>query len=277
MATQSSTPPKDSSSESAGAARSKWLTEGLLIAAAPLAAYLLALSYISGFAGYFHIPVELLSLNAGTLFVIGGKILTVAILIVLLVMLISQFLPADSPILVRVLVLLPWAALVYVEALLFRFPWPEWRVKLILLFLMALEMFIVPLMHKDLSTYAEKLREESRRFNAGRSFAVRLYQSERIGWVWIFGVLAWFSLTLSSDAGHFEAMWKTDFLVPLTSPTTAVICTYGDFIIVAPFDKRTKEIEQSFSLLKKGEDPTILFKWQSIGPLHMKSLPPSKP
>lgn len=275
MTTETPTLPKEFSSDSAGTNKSKWLTEGLLIAAAPVAAYLLALSYISGYARYFQIPVELLSLNAGTLFVIGGKILSVAIIIFMFLMLIFQFLSADSPILVKILMVLPWVALVYLEAVLFRFPWREWRLNLIFSVVLALEFFIIPLRHTDKPSYVEKLQEETRRFNAGRSLSARIFQSKPI--VWLFGFLVWFSLTISSDAGHFEAMWKTDFLIPSSEPAHVVVSTYGDYIIVAPFDKQTKEIERSFSLLKKGDDPKILFQWQSVGPLHMKALQPSKP
>jgi hypothetical protein len=277
MTTETPTLPEGLPSQSAGTSKSKWLTEGLVIAAAPVAAYVLALAYISGYAGYFQIPVEFLSLNAGTLFVIGGKILAAAILIYFFLFLIFQFLPADSPILARILMLLPWATLVYVESLLFRFPWREWRLKLIILIVLAVELFVFPLMHKDKPSYAEKLREETRRFNAGRSLAVRMFQSERMTRISMFGFLLYFSLTISSDAGHFEAMWKKEFLIPASAPANVVVSTYGDYLVVAPFDKQTKEIERSFFLLKKGEDPKFVLEWQSVGPLHMKAPPASKP
>jgi hypothetical protein len=247
-----------------------WLTEGLLIAAAPIAAYLLALSYISGYAEYFQIPTELLSLNAITLFVVGGKILSLAMFVYLFVLFVFQFISADSPIVVRILVVLPWFVLAYVEAIFFRFRWREWRMNFIIFLVLVVELFIVPLVHRDKSSYVEKLREETRRFNAGRSLANRMFQSKRAAWVSIFGICVWFSLTLANKGGRFEAMWKTEFLVPSSAPGNVVLCTYGDYLVVAPFDKQTKEVERSFSLLKKGDDPKLLLQLQAVGPLRVK-------
>ncbi len=247
-----------------------WLTEGLLIAAAPIAAYLLALSYISGYAEYFQIPMELISLNAITLFVVGGKILSLGIFVYLFVFFVFQFISADSPIVVRILVVLPWFVLVYVEAIFFRFRWREWGMSLIFFLVLVVELFIFPLVHRDKSSYVEKLREDTRRFNAGRSLAVRMFQSKRAPWVWILGICVWFSLTLANKGGRFQAMWKTEFLVPSSAPGNVVLCTYGDYLVVAPFDKQTREVERSFSLLKKGDDPKLLLQLQAVGPLRVK-------
>jgi hypothetical protein len=250
----------------------------LVIAATPVAAYVLALAYISGYAGYFKIPVEFLSLNVGALFVIAGNILVAVLVVVFLLFFICQFLRADSPIpiLVKILMLFPGVGVVYAEAVMFRFPWPEWRWKLFLLIALGVEFFVFPLIHKDKPSYAEKLQEDSRRFNAGRSLAVRMFQNEWVFRIWMFGFLFWFAFTVSSDAGHFEAMWKKEFLIPASAPANVVVSTYGDYLVVAPFDKQTKEIERSFFLVKKGDDPKFVLEWQSVGPLHMKA-PPGDP
>ena len=203
--------------------------------------------------------------------------MSLVIFVFLFLFLILQFLPADSPILARILLLLPWAALIYVEAVFFRFAWREWRMNFIVFSALVLELFIIPFIHKDKPSYIEKLKEETRRFNAGRSLAARMFQSERTAWLWIFGMCVWFSLTLTDKGGRFEAMWKTEFLVPSSAPGNVVLCTYGDYMVLAPFDKRTKEVEHSFSLLKKGDDPKLLLQWQSVGPLHIKPVPGSQP
>lgn len=247
-----------------------WLTEGLLIAAAPVAAYLLALSYISGYAGYFQIPMELLSLNAITLFVVGGKILSLTLFAYLLVIFVFQFIPADNPIVPRLLVILPWFVLMYVEATFFKFVWREWYMNLIVFLVLAIELLILPLVHRDKPSYAEKLREDTRRFNARKSLAVRIFQNKRAALVSILCIYVWFSLTLANKGGRFEAMGKTEFLVPSSAPGSVVLCTYGDYLIIVPFDKQTKEIDRKFSLLKKGDDPKLLLQLQIVGPLHLK-------
>src|SRR5258707_3352704 len=74
----------------------RWITEGLLIAFTPAAAYLLALTFIAGYASYFEIPREFLSLNVPTLFAVGGEILKLACLVGLLFFLAFQLVPESA-------------------------------------------------------------------------------------------------------------------------------------------------------------------------------------
>lgn len=259
--------------------KSTWLTEGLLIAAAPAAAYVLALNYISGYASYFQIPMEFLSLNVTTMFVVGGKILSLAFLVYLFVLLPFHFLPAgDSPLLHRILAILPWAALLYIQVMFFGRRWHEWRSTLFLFLFIAADFFLLPLIHRDKTSYMEKLREENRRFHAVRlTVAHQLLTSDRSRRIFTYGIWIWFSLTAAQNAGRFEAMWKKEFLVPASRPESVVLCAYGDYMILAPFDKRTGEVARSFSILKKENGDPQLLQWESVGPLHVKAeLAPSQ-
>jgi hypothetical protein len=62
-------------------ANSAWISEGLLIASAQVAAYLLTLSYIGGYAGFFQIPTEFISLNLTTLFSVAANIVFVGMFV----------------------------------------------------------------------------------------------------------------------------------------------------------------------------------------------------
>src|SRR5260370_23415953 len=222
--------------------KSTLFTEGLLIAAAPVAAYLLALTYISGYASYFSIPMEFLSLNVTTMFVVGGKILSLALLVWLFVLLVFQFLPAgDNPLLRRILAILPWAALLYIQVMFFGRRWHEWRSTLLFFLLIAAELFLLPLIHRDKTSYMEKLHESDKRFHgASPTLAHRLFTTDRTRRIFTFGIWTWFSLTAAQSAGRFEAMWKTEFLVPSSAPGSVVLCTSGDYLILSPFDNKTK-------------------------------------
>lgn len=59
-------------------------------------------------------------------------------------------------------------------------------------------------------------------------------------------------------------------MVPASAPGSVVLCTYGDYVILAPFDKQTKEVARAISILKKGDDPRLLLQLERIGPLHLK-------
>jgi hypothetical protein len=250
----------------------EWFTEGLLIAAAPVAAYLLTLNYINGYASYFQIPLEFLSLNVPTMFVVGGKILSASLLVYLFFLLVGRFVPAeDGPLLHRILVILPWVGLLYIQILFFGKKWHEWRETFIFSLLLVAMLFILPLVHTDKKSYTEKLLEDSRRFHAVRPrLAAMFFRGDGGRRVILYGTWAWFALTASQNAGRFEAMWKTKFLVSASSPETVAICTYGDNTILSTFNRETKEVEQSFSIRKKGDDPNLLLEWQEVGPLRLK-------
>jgi hypothetical protein len=256
-------------------AKSIWLTEGLLIAGAPVAAYVLALVYINGYADYFQIPMEFLSLNVTTMFVVGGKILFLAFLVYLFVMLPLHFLPAaDSPFVNRSLVILPWAALLCIKVMFFGRRWQEWRSTLFYFLLMVAYFFLLPLIYRDKGSYMEKLREDDRRFHSARTtVAHKLLTSDRGRRIIIYYIWIWFSLSAAQNAGRFEAMWKKEFLVPASRPESVILSTFGDNMIVAPFDRKTKEVERSFSILKKGEDPNLLLRWEMVGPLQVRIQP----
>jgi hypothetical protein len=139
---------------------------------------------------------------------------------------------------------------------------------------LAVDFFLLPLTHRDKTSYLEKLREADRRFHARPSTAAdQLFRSDRARWVFQLAIWAWFTLTASQNAGYFEAKWKKDFLVPASAPQRVVLCTYGDNLILSAFDKQSKEVERAFSILKKGDDPKLELQWQEIGPLHLKALP----
>jgi len=82
-------------------------------------------------------------------------------------------------------------------------------------------------------------------------------------------------VSIGEDAVHvaltFFAKWKQEFLVPVSSPDSVVLSSFGEYLIVAPFDRKTKAVERSFSILKKGEDPKLLLRWELVGPLRLKS------
>jgi hypothetical protein len=120
----------------------------------------------------------------------------------------------------------------------------------------------------------EKLREDDRRFHSARTtVAHKLLTSDRGRRIIIYYIWIWFSLSAAQNAGRFEAMWKKEFLVPASRPESVILSTFGDNMIVAPFDRKTKEVERSFSILKKGEDPNLLLRWEMVGPLQVRIQP----
>ncbi len=255
---------------------SAWISEGILIASAPVVAYLLTLSYIGGYAGFFQIPTDFISINLSTLFSVAGNIAFVAMLVYGLFLTFFLLWPhTDSPVLKRALHLFPFGALLWIQLIFFGKRLHEWGGTLFVVVLFGMLSFVSPLVGRSKGlSYTEKLREYDRRQSSRPStVADHLIGSplgRRLGTV---ALWAWFSLVASSSAGRFGAMWKQEFLVPASSPDCVVLISYGENMIVAPFDRKTKEVERSFSILKKGEDPKLLLSWEKVGPLQVKTQP----
>ncbi len=253
--------------------QSTWISEGLLIASAPVAAYLLTLSYIGGYASYFQIPMEFISLNLTTLFSVAGNIVFVGMFVCTLFLLFFVLWPhTDGPILWRALRVFPWVALLWIQLIFFGKRWHDWVGTLFVLAFLMMYYFTSPLIGRSSGlSYIEKLREyDSRQSTRALTVGVRMVNTplgRRIAMVWLW---TWFSLTVSSNAGRWAAMWKQEFLVPASSPNCVVLISFGENMIVAPFDRQTKMVERSFSIVKKGEDPKLLLRWEVVGPLQLK-------
>jgi len=254
-------------------ALSTWISEGLLIALAPVAAYLLTLSYIGGYVGFFNIPTEFISLNLTTLFSVAGNIMFVAMFVYGLFLMFFFLWPhTDSPILKRSLRIFPFAALLWVQLMFFGKRWHEWITTLFFFAVLGLQFFTLPLIGRTTGlSYAEKLSEFDGRESARADTVVGHLINSSLGprlvtvalWTWV-------SLVASNNAGRFFAMWKQEFLVPASSPDWVVLSSFGENMIVAPFDRKTKVVERSFSIIKKGEDPKLLLRWEVVGPLRLK-------
>jgi hypothetical protein len=258
---------------SQSAATSTWISETVLIASAPVAAYLLTLSYIAGYAGYFNIPTDFISLGITTLFSIGGRVLFLVTLTLLIFVSLFMFWPhSDSPILWRVKRIFPFGVLFIIQLLFFEAHWHEWIGTLWVLALLAAQFFLVPLIGRgNIPTYTKKLMDfDTRQSGTHPTVAEYFFRSGIGSRAATVALWTWFSLSISYSGGRWEAMWHTDYLIPASSPDNVVLSSFGDNMIVAPFDRKTKEVERSFMILKKAEDSTLLLRWEAVGPLHLK-------
>ena len=216
-----------------------WLSEGILVASVPVYAYILMLSFVIGYCDFFQIPVSFVSLNLPTMLWIGLR-LEVGLFFMLFITAPAYWLlrSYDHKTANTILILLPYFGLLLLQIAL-RLPWRDWRWSLVVLatyipFVFFFHFFNPP----------PVLRISPYSLNVLRRASL---------------VLPWLmmSVSVAMNLGRAVATTQRDYLVPASAPTTVVLSTFGETLVVAPFDRSTKEIEPSFWVIKTGEDPKL--------------------
>jgi hypothetical protein len=228
-----------------------WLTEGILIFSVPVVAYILMLSFVIGYCDFFSIPVSFVSLNLPTMLWIGLR-LEVGIFFLFFFAVATYWLLTlyDNTTTKKILALVPFAGLLVFEISL-RLPWRDWRLTLV---------FLLLLIPSTLMPWPPN----------PRPILISPYTSKMLRTASL--LLPWFiiSVGMAMSMGRAVASRQRDYLVPASAPTTVVLSYFGERLVVAPFDRSTKEVEPSFWVIKTGEDPKLLLRWESVGPLHSK-------
>lgn len=248
-----------------------WVSEGLIIAACSIVAYLLTFVYEAGFARFFRIPLEFITLNLTSIFVVAGALLVVVIFLFLLTELIFTILNrGDNPIYRGVVRLIPVFLLFAALLFLYGVQWREWIWIAVVMIMLAFLEFGFPLItQRHKIHYRDKLEaqeEVERQVETPIDRAIWRMGSTAI----IIILCLWLGLSISYHAGHAAALKQDEFLVATTSPEMVVLRIYGDKLICAPFERATKEVQRSFIVLKVAEDPKLMLRLEKVGPLRLK-------
>jgi hypothetical protein len=229
-----------------------WLTEGILIASVPVYVYILLLSFVIGYCDFFSIPVSFVSLNFPTMLWISYRLEFGLFFILTFTALVWWPLKSrDHPIANSIIPLLPYAGLVLLQIVM-RFPWRDLWFSLAVLATLILSAFIF---HRSGPSSIPRMSP----------YALNIVRRTALVVPWLI-----ISDSVAMDMGRYVAARQRDYLVPASAPTTVVLSYFGETLVVAPFNRSTKEVEQSFWVVKIGEDPKLLLHWESVGPLHPK-------
>lgn len=258
-----------------------WLSEGLIaaasegfiVAAISVTAYLFTFVYEAGFAKVFGIPLSFVTVGLTDVFIAGGSLLLAGLLVLtvgnLAFMVSAKF---GGPIWRRIVSLTPMflcsiALFFFVAGTRLQ----EALTGLIGAWLMILLFeFGFPLLtqrHKN--GYREKLRAQDKL--DARTMDVPGYLAKRLG-SRLYSIIYTLMLTLFVIyyAGQSAALRQSRFLVASTSPEMVVLRVYGDKIICVPFNRDTRQVEQSFVVLRMAQDPDLMLRPEDIGPFNVK-------
>ena len=258
--------------------RKPLLSEGIVVAATPVAAYLFTFAYEAGFCGYFGIPVEFIAFSLTNFFIATGAVFFVLIILYFLADVFLSGLARsgiDARYYVYILMILPWIVSLAIHVFVYGKIWREWIYLLYPLGWFCLVFFLLPLItQRDKKSYAEKLNaniERERELERVQPSLTRLLvpRSGNVGQIVLWVVFcAWMLGEAFYTCGRASALKKKEFYVVNQRPACVVLKIYGENLICAAFDKKKKRIEKNFVVLKVGTDTKIQLRLDKIGPLR---------
>ncbi len=274
QSTSDKTPPDKRQTTSSDKRFSLTLSEGILLAVGSSTAYLLTFQYEKGFASYFGIPPQFVSV--GLLNVLYGAILLLVFIYVVFSLgnLSLIFIPtrySGEPVFLRRILelgvtLLPAFAVAYLHNNLL---W--WSLFVGGALLLVFGSFILPLFrNKTESSYIKKLEaEERKKQNTAVTPTLLSLTVPRLGPK--LPLILWYSLMsifLVAAAGESAAQSQREFLVTTLAPQSEVVLLrrYGDELIFAPFDRKTSQVQKTFVVVKVQDLKTPLI-LEAVGPL----------
>ncbi|MBE0670409.1 MAG: hypothetical protein IH588_07460 [Anaerolineales bacterium] len=254
------------------------ISDALILAAIPVAAYLIVFFYEWGYFSVFNIPIEFISFDmARIIFAMISIIAFVFSFYYLSELFLNVFDSQSEPIkrrLKKEIYPLMIAVLVLFTTL------SDWKISLIIIGLLlfsSIVPFITPLFtQRKVKGYLAKLSAEDAlidiQASAERTGPIRKLASV-IGWkaslgLMIFGYLLYLTYVLRSGS----ARTQKEFRVVSTSPERIVLWIYNDFAICSSFDRVKKQVNSDFIVLKIGDNPNIEYNLEQVGPLIVKSI-----
>jgi hypothetical protein len=250
-----------------------WVTEGIIIAGAPVVAYSLRYSYEVGFVSRFSIPSEFITIDLAkilplTVVILGG--IGIAILLTSLYRIILGFI--KNIIFRKMMTLLIWV-IVLCPVVFISLIRNEIIASIPALFLflsMAFIEFVRPLLtQKEKIGYLAKLGAAASmvQFLTGPLY---YYLGQRVTKICLVCLGSAYLMGIVSLYGALTSMSQDEFPVVKGSQEMVVLRKYGDQLICVPFDRATKTVEKRFTVLNLGVEPTIEFVTEKIGPLRLE-------
>lgn len=134
-----------------------WVTEGLILALAPVLGYFFAFQYESGYASYFKYPKELINIGLPQIVIATITLWTGIMLIFMFIESITMMMPKTQRGLSDSIIKFLPLVLFFIGSLL-AYGWVRAWPYLMVFFMIGIPEFILPLVtQKDKKTYSEKI------------------------------------------------------------------------------------------------------------------------
>lgn len=247
-------------------------SETAVLAVTPFFGYLFAYVYEVGYAGYFGVPVDLVSIDVPRIFVATGALLSVVLILFLLYGVLNPFLlELDKvPALVqeRLVRLLFVLAFLVVFFYLYGFDWRHtWPMVFVLVLALFIE-FIFPLFAQyRVRGYLGKLAAQDVIDAPDRSV---LFPIIKMLGGSAFVLLFWLGIItyLTYHVGRAEAVRCQWFHCPSAISSVAVVRIYGNTIMGVRYDPLSHRLTGEILFGALGSEDWRELKWQKVGPLE---------
>jgi prepilin signal peptidase PulO-like enzyme (type II secretory pathway) len=245
------------------------LSEGIILAAVPVVAYLFAFVFEAGYATVFGIPIQFITLGLTNVFVVGGSLLLVTLILLIIADLATMVLrQSENPIYRRLSTLAPLLFASF-GLLLLEVGTPLRSALIGLLvgwLLIIFFQFVFPILsQRGESTYHNKLLAQE--LHDARMGGLFSSIARRYGGVYQLIYFLAIALFVTYYAGQADAFRERTFLVTESVPECVVLRIYGDEMVCAPFDRSTRKVEPRFTLLRLSANPIPSLRREQVGPL----------
>jgi hypothetical protein len=246
-----------------------WLTEGIVLAAIPVMAYVLAFGFEYGYYLAYGFPQALISVDLNRVFVAGVIFLAGVSFVVILAAAALAVLPSDHP-LARAVAQALTFVLLYLVFLTY-----EGRFDIFGQILGAavaaylLYKFALPVVtQRDVVGYVDKYQRQE---EANQLHPTLLRAMLRSIGPLPATIVAYFcfSVILSVTLGWYLATEQAYYFVVAGPPEQVVLRIYGDSLILAQLDRPTRQILRQYTVLRRTAAPVTL-REERIGPLTVE-------
>jgi len=251
--------------------RQTLLSEGLLIAGVSLAGYSIAFAYEAGYAGYYGIPWQFISLTlTNVLASIAGLLVVLSLLFNLYNMAYILFCQGDTPhpAIVELARLGPLSLLLLGALFIFGVQWQAWSITLTPVALVFVFKFILPLLtRRDKATYRAKLLAQkilAQSVSVPLDVVTKAYGNQPIQLFVSIGCL----VALAFLVGRAKAINEKNYYVDSSTPNVVILRFYGDTLVAHQYDPRENKLTGDLLVKKVSDKQQLQFKMKMLGHLE---------
>lgn len=261
------------------------ISETILLAAAPVLAYVFTFVYQVGYCDAFQLPYEFISASLADVLNIGGRILLLFVALLGFLNLLSSSLPRKifhHPSLASRMIILLLVFLLMIPNYLF----PSSARIFILVAMASMAILIIALLflpplftRRFPGSYLQRMEalDKLRRSKdpwEGSGSLVHLFVDVFGRKVFLLAVCLLIAMTLTYGAGRIWGANRRGFSIANTAPETVVLFMTSERLITAPFDRKNKSVQPVFRVINFDDQTDLTLRLEAIGPLKLVPMKP---